>query len=124
MPGKDLPDKVVNAILYLPTGVALQTEGADSMTSRLRILNLGDDPDDAKIITSALDEGGTSCDVFQVHSSDELVKSMEQGGFDIIFTDYTLPGFDGLTARAITKDKNSKYTVYIHFRDNKPKSEK
>lgn len=89
-----------------------------TMTSPQRILNLGDDTGDAKIIISALEEEGVICDVFQVQSSDELIRAIEQGGFDIIFTDYTLPGFEGLTARAVKKDKASKYTVYVHFRDD------
>ncbi|HMK60230.1 MAG TPA: response regulator [Dissulfurispiraceae bacterium] len=92
------------------------------MTSTQRILNLGDDPVEAKTIISALEEEGAVCDVFQVHSTEEFVRAIDQGGFDIIFTDYSLPGFDGLTARAIQKDKSSKYTVYVHFTDRKRKS--
>ncbi|HMK56687.1 MAG TPA: response regulator [Dissulfurispiraceae bacterium] len=93
------------------------------MTSTQRILNLGDDPVEAQAIISALEEEGAACDVFQVHSTEEFVKAIEQGGFDIIFTDYSLPGFDGLTARAIQKDKFSKYTVYVHFTDKKRKAQ-
>ena len=87
------------------------------MPSHLRILNIGDDPRDAEIITSALEEDGLVCDVFQPETVEGFTNAVDQGGFDIIFTDYTLPGFDGLTARALTKEKSAKYTVYIHFKD-------
>ena len=87
------------------------------MTSHLRILNIGDDPRDAEIITSALEEDDIVCDVFQPETLEEFSNAVDQGRFDILFTDYSLPGFDGLTARALTKEKSAKYTVYIHFRD-------
>ncbi len=89
------------------------------MTSPLRILNLGDDPKDADAITSALREIGVECATFRVNTLDEMLGAIDQGGFDIIFTDRTLPGFDGLTSRSIKKDPSSKYTVYVHFTDRK-----
>jgi CheY-like chemotaxis protein len=89
------------------------------MTLPLKILNLGDNPRDAEAITSALEEVGVSCETFRVATIDELTSAIEQGGFDIIFTDHTLPGFDGLTARAIAKERSSKYTVYVHFGERK-----
>ena len=87
------------------------------MTSHLRILNIGDDPRDAEIITSALEEDDIVCAVFQPETLEEFSNAVDQGRFDILFTDYSLPGFDGLTARVLTKEKSAKYTVYIHFRD-------
>jgi CheY-like chemotaxis protein len=91
------------------------------MTLPLKILNLGDDPRDAETITSALQEVGITCETFRVATIDELTSAIEQGGFDIIFTDHTLPGFDGLTARAVAKERSSKYIVYVHFGDRKRK---
>jgi DNA-binding response OmpR family regulator len=91
------------------------------MTPALKILNLGDEPRDAESITSALEEVGISCDTFRVATLDELTSAIEQGGFDIIFTDHTLPGFDGLTTRATAEEISSKYTVYVHFSDGKRK---
>ena len=91
------------------------------MTLPLKILNLGDDPRDAVSITSALEEVGISCDTFRVATLDELTSAIEQGGFDIIFTDYSLPGFEGLTSRTISQERSAKYTVYVHFGDGKRK---
>ena len=88
------------------------------MTSQL-ILSLGDDPRDAEVITSALEELGITCDVFRVHKLDDFIAAIDKGGFDIIFTDRTMPGFEGLTSRAIEKDPSSKYTVYVHFTDKR-----
>ena len=91
------------------------------MTSPLKILNLGDNPHDVESITSALEEVGILCNTFRVATLDELTSAIEQGGFDIIFTDHTLPSFDGLTARAVAKERSTKYTVYVHFGDRKRK---
>jgi two-component system cell cycle sensor histidine kinase/response regulator CckA len=93
------------------------------MTSHLRIMDIGDDPRDAEIITSALEEDGIVCNVFRADSLEEFSNAVDQGGFDILFTDYSLPGFDGLTARALTKEKSAKYTVYIHFKDKERSAE-
>ncbi|HTZ18863.1 MAG TPA: hypothetical protein VMB78_10540 [Dissulfurispiraceae bacterium] len=89
------------------------------MITPLKILNLGDDPADANAITSALEENGVECETFRVHTLDEMLAAIERGGFDIIFTDRTLPGFDGLTSRSVKKDPSLKYTVYVHFTDKK-----
>jgi len=91
------------------------------MTSTQKILNLGDDPADADSITSALKEVGVDCETFRVNTLNEMLDAIDKGGFDIIFTDRTLPGFDGLTSRAIKKDPASKYTVYVHFTDERRK---
>ncbi len=89
------------------------------MTLPLRILNLGDDPKDADDIASALREVGVECYTFRVNTLTEMLGAIDEGGFDIIFTDRTLPGFDGLTSRPIKKDPTAKYTVYVHFTDKK-----
>ena len=86
-------------------------------------MDIGDDPQDAGIITSALEEDGIVCDVFRADSLEEFSNAVDRGGFDILFTDYSLPGFDGLTARALTKEKSAKYTVYIHFKDKERSAE-
>ena len=81
------------------------------MTQALKILNLGDDPCDTESIASALEEAGISCDTCRGAPLDELTCATKQGGVDIIFTDRTLPGFNGVTARAIVKKRSSEYTV-------------
>jgi DNA-binding response OmpR family regulator len=91
------------------------------MASPLKILNPGEKPRYAEYIASALEKVGISCDTFRAATLDELTSAIEQGGFDIIFTGPALCGFDGLSARALTKERSSQYAVYAHFGESKRK---
>src|ERR1700676_3599471 len=68
------------------------------MTSPLRILYLEDDPRDAELVQETLAIDGVACQVTRVETEADFIASLEQGGFDLIFADYTLPSFDGLSA--------------------------
>jgi CheY-like chemotaxis protein len=46
---------------------------------------------------------GIICHVRRVETQADFVASLEQGGFDLILADYTLPSFDGLSALKITR---------------------
>jgi PAS domain S-box-containing protein len=71
-------------------------------TSPLRILHLEDDPKDAELIQAVLEAEGFICQVTRVDTQADFLASLEQGGFDLILADYTLPSFDGLSALALT----------------------
>ncbi len=75
------------------------------MTSSLRILHLEDDPLDAEFIRSTLEEEGIDCDILRVETRDDFTAAIDRSEFDILFSDYLLPGFDGLSALAIAKEK-------------------
>ena len=75
------------------------------MRSSLRILYLEDEPLDAELVQSVLDEEGIACQIFRVETRDDFIEAVDGGGFDIIFADYSLPGFDGLSALAIAKER-------------------
>jgi CheY-like chemotaxis protein len=71
------------------------------MNSELRILHLEDDSGDAELIQETLEADGISCRVTHVETEADFVASLEEGGFDLIFADYTLPTFDGMSALKI-----------------------
>src|SRR4029434_5544035 len=71
----------------------------------LRILHLEDNPTDAELIQAILETEGIICDVTRVDTQADFFASLEQGGFDLILTDYTLPSFDGLSALKIALEK-------------------
>ena len=64
----------------------------------LRILSLEDDAHDAELIQELLEAEGIACQLFRVDSQSAFSASLEQGEIDLILADYTLPGFDGLSA--------------------------
>ena len=75
------------------------------MKSPLRILHLEDNPNDADLIQAMLETEGIVSHVTRVETEADFFASLEQGGFDIILADYTLPSFDGLSALKITLEK-------------------
>ncbi|KAB8319660.1 response regulator [Tolypothrix campylonemoides VB511288] len=66
--------------------------------SGLRILLLEDSLLDAELIHALLSEGGIACEQVHVQTQAEFQTALEQDGFDLILSDYSLPGFDGITA--------------------------
>src|SRR4029077_18537579 len=73
------------------------------MKPLLHILYLEDNPRDAELVQETLAVDGISCDVTRVETEADFNASLEQGGFDLILADYTLPSFDGLSALRIAR---------------------
>jgi signal transduction histidine kinase len=71
------------------------------MKSAIHILHLEDDPLDATLIQSTLADTGIACATTCVHTREAFVAALEQGGIDLILSDFKLPAFDGLSALAI-----------------------
>src|SRR3981081_886888 len=69
-----------------------------SMRHPLRILSIEDDPKDTELIQDLLETEGIACEVTRVDTQAALLASLEQGGIDLILSDYTLPSFDGISA--------------------------
>src|SRR5262245_52803187 len=69
-----------------------------AMTSPLRVLHLEDNANDAELIQAALESEGIVSDVTRVETRVDFLAALEQGGFDVVLADYTLPSFDGLSA--------------------------
>jgi signal transduction histidine kinase/CheY-like chemotaxis protein len=75
------------------------------MKSPLRILYLEDDPADVELIQELLATNDIRCYVTRVETEDSFVGFLEEGGFDLILADYTLPCFDGLSALKIAQQR-------------------
>jgi PAS domain S-box-containing protein len=76
------------------------------MSQHLRILHLEDDPADAELVQATLAAEGVGCHVRVVATREDFVAALEEGGFDVILADFALPGFDGMTALAIVREKH------------------
>jgi PAS domain S-box-containing protein len=71
------------------------------MKSPLHILYVEDEPRDAELVQETLEADGIACDITRVETEAQFISSLEQGAFDLILADYTLPSFDGLSALKI-----------------------
>ena len=70
----------------------------------MRILFLEDEPRDAELVQASLEAEGILCDLTRAETQADFVASLQQGGFDLILADYTLPLFDGISALKIAKE--------------------
>lgn len=70
---------------------------------KLRILHLEDDALDAELIAAALRTDGIGCEIHRVASRPEFEKALADADYDLILSDYSLPGFDGMSALSIAK---------------------
>jgi signal transduction histidine kinase len=77
------------------------------MRDRLRILHLEDDPGDAVLVQETLEADGVACRITRVDTEAAFIASLEQGDFDLILADYTLPSFDGLHALKLARQARS-----------------
>src|SRR6202049_1121667 len=68
------------------------------MTRPLRVLHLEDSPRDAEMVRHKLDVEGVSCDILLANSKDSFEAALTREPFDLILSDYNLPGYDGVTA--------------------------
>jgi PAS domain S-box-containing protein len=73
------------------------------MQPPLRILLLEDNPLDAELIEETLRSDGVECETERVDTREGFKAALEKGGFYLVFADYSLPGFDGMTALAIAR---------------------
>jgi signal transduction histidine kinase len=66
--------------------------------SGLRFLLLEDSLVDTELIWAILKEGGIFCELVRAKTQAEFQKALEEDYFDLILSDYSLPGFDGISA--------------------------
>jgi signal transduction histidine kinase len=69
----------------------------------LRLLHLEDNPVDAELITTTLVEGNIPCQSQLVDTRQAFVAALKEGRMDLILADYSIPGFDGMTALTLAR---------------------
>jgi len=69
----------------------------------LRLLHLEDNPVDAELITTTLMEGNIPCQSQLVDTRQAFVAALKEGRIDLILADYSIPGFDGMTALILAR---------------------
>ncbi len=76
------------------------------MNGKLRILHLEDDLKDAELAREMLVSEGIACDILRVDTQAAFLNALEQSSFELIFADYSLPSFDGISALKIANEKS------------------
>jgi signal transduction histidine kinase len=66
----------------------------------LRVLHLEDSEDDSTLIMRALERGGFDPDCKRVETRVAFKAALEARDWDVIISDYSLPGYDGMSALA------------------------
>ena len=69
----------------------------------MHLLHLEDSTTDAELISLLIRREWPACEIRHVTNAAEYREALEVGGFDLILSDYSLPGFDGLSALAMAR---------------------
>src|SRR5690349_20157646 len=72
----------------------------------LAILHLEDNAVDADLIRDSLDLEGIACKIRRVVTREDFEAALRDEVFDLILSDYSLPGFDGMSALSLAKSQN------------------
>ena len=77
----------------------------ESVKSPRRLLLLEDCADDAELLRRNLLAAWPDCEVARVSNGADFGASLKAGGFDLILSDYVIPGFGGLEALALAREQ-------------------
>jgi len=72
----------------------------------LHVLLLEDDIRDAELVQDALAADGITSLIRRVETENDFLAALNEGHFEIILADYTLPDFDGLSALKIAQQRS------------------
>src|SRR2546426_9914993 len=75
------------------------------MAQPTRILYLEDNPTDAELVRARLAAEGMDCEIICVQTGADFASAMDQGGWALIISDFTLPAYDGMSALALAHTK-------------------
>lgn len=85
----------------------------NSLHGPIRILHLEDDPRDAELIRRKLEAEGLACDIMWVNARSAFETALEQQPFDLVFADYNLPDYDGISALQQVSEKQPEVPVIV-----------
>lgn len=80
--------------------------------STLRILHLEDNFHDGELCLQALTRAGLDCEIVRVDSEAGFAEALKKCDYDLIISDFSLPGFDGKSALAYA-NKNCPDTPFM-----------
>ncbi len=71
----------------------------------LRALIVEDSEDDCALLVRTLGQGGFDVSHRRVDSAEALLSSLDESAWDIVLSDYSMPGFSGTAALALVREK-------------------
>ncbi len=74
------------------------------MGVRLRVLLIEDSPVDAIMVARALRRGGYEPDLVRVETASALTAALAHTAWDVVLSDFSMPGWSGLDALALVQD--------------------
>lgn len=77
------------------------------MNEPIRLLHLEDRDDDAVLVRLALLEAELPCEVYLAKDGAEFRSAVEREKFDVVLSDSSVPGFDGLSALQHAREKRA-----------------
>ncbi len=75
------------------------------MKTPLRLLHLEDDPIDTELVSATLTEAGLACVAHRVDTRSTFLAALQEGDIDLILADYSIPGFDGMSALELARQQ-------------------
>jgi len=76
------------------------------LSETLRVLVVEDSEDDTHLLIRELRKGGYEPVYLQVDSAEKLISALDNESWDIVITDYSLPGFSGMAAIKILNERD------------------
>jgi PAS domain S-box-containing protein len=75
------------------------------MSQPLRILHLEDDSADAMLVRDLIASEGMAAEILTVDKRVDFIRALDEKKWDVVLADYRLPGFNGLDALKIVREK-------------------
>jgi signal transduction histidine kinase len=74
--------------------------------TKLRILHLEDSEADGELLEHSLAQAGLDCGITRVETRSAFVAALDEGRYDLIVSDFSLPDFDGMSALAAFRQRD------------------
>ena len=88
----------------VPAFFACARDGPPMTSTPLSVLLLEDQETDAALLLDALKRGGFEVNHELVHAADRMREALARRGWDIVISDYSMPGFNALKALTVLKE--------------------
>jgi diguanylate cyclase (GGDEF)-like protein len=75
-----------------------------AVAETLRLLLVEDNPDDAELLVSVLERAGMRFELERADDARSLIAALSKRSWDVVVSDYSLPGFSGLEALRLVRE--------------------